>query len=130
MIVCDYDKKINNVVLYTPIQNEMKDYLVILIKMNTCGACIRYMPEWSKLIAMPEFVEKINFLMVESNDPDGRNFINQLNIYSKYFTEFNNPRIEYFPSILIFKKNGGKYEFYEKFQSNRSLLPLHLKNLK
>jgi hypothetical protein len=130
MIDCVYDTKTSKIVLKNT--NCNTDYLVVLVKMETCGACKVYLPEWQKLTQLDNLKKNYTFMILERNLPDNNNLINKLsNLGKEYYKKRrNNPIIEHFPTILIFKKNkNNEYNFYEKFLYQKNLLPIYLNNL-
>lgn len=105
-------------------------FVVILVKMASCPACIRFLPDWSKLLEDPELVGDIAFLTLERFDKDDAEIIDKIDNYkNQYF--YNLPEIIGFPTILIFKQDIDKkdYEFYENFHLSRMYLKTYLKEL-
>lgn len=105
-------------------------FVIILVKMASCPACIRFLPNWSKLSEDPELVGDIAFLTLERFDKDDAKIIDQIDNYKNQYY-YNSPEIIGFPTILIFKQDIDKkdYEFYENFQLSRRYLKTYLKEL-
>lgn len=130
MIDFVYDKKTSKSVLKNT--NYNTNYLLVLVKMKTCGACVAYLPEWNEIKKLNNFKQNYTFIELERNIPSDNNLINKLSHIGElhYKKVKNNPTIEYFPTILIFKKNkNNEYDFYEKYPYQRNLLTTYLNNL-
>ena len=131
MLNCEYSKKVSNLVLQGVPNNS--SYLILLVKMASCGACKRYLPDWDKLKSQPNLQASYTFLQLDSQNENDNPIINQLSDIGEkhYKSSENSPIIHHFPTILIFKKNNNinKYVFYEKFEYSREVLPKYLEIL-
>jgi len=123
-----YNKELQKVVYK---YNSSKPILVLLVKSETCPACIRFKDGWNEVMSTPELQNSCSFTSLDSiND---RVTIDQLSIYGKkYLGDINSCEIKYFPTILIFlkiKNGSNEYVFYENFKYNRPVLKSYLMNM-
>ena len=105
-----------------------KKYIVMLVKMEGCGACNNFKSSWNILLSDPSFTENFNFITIDSKND--RFIIDTLTMYGSKLSKYNNTIIEYFPTLLIFKNDKeSDYIFYEKFIYNRNTLKAYLNSL-
>lgn len=100
------------------------NYLIVLVKWDSCGACIRFLPEWSKIV--DSLKHKHTFKILENTNVRDKKIIQIMtDVGDKYYKSFNSPSIEYFPTILIFKKENTNSQVFS-FMKNMNMIDHYL----